>query len=138
MRRELFLQNVNAAAARSNSRLWLDQQAQERLRDLHLQESHVASLLWSTQRQWTVGYNSNCVCQEVMFQLPGRHEYCVEQFLHLWIPYLSVNQDFTDELHGLLLDLRYCLWLFNGDDCADHYVGSRHVQYAIRFGWHQG
>jgi hypothetical protein len=63
-----------------------------------------------------------------MLQLSGRHEYYVEQFLHLWIPYLSILQDFADKVHGLLLDLFYCLWPFNGDDCADHNIGSRHVQ----------
>jgi hypothetical protein len=63
-----------------------------------------------------------------MLQLPGRHEYCVEQLLHLWIPYLSVLQDFTNKVHMLLLDLRYRLWLFNSDDCANHNVGSRHIQ----------
>jgi hypothetical protein len=63
-----------------------------------------------------------------MLQLPDRHEYCVEQFLHMWIPNLSVLQDFTAKVHGLLLDLRYRLWLFNGDDCADHNIGSRHIQ----------
>jgi hypothetical protein len=63
-----------------------------------------------------------------MLQLPGRHEYYVEQFLHLWIPYLSVLLDFADKVHGLLLDLRYRLWPFNGDDCADHNVDSSHVQ----------
>jgi hypothetical protein len=73
-------------------------------------------------------YNSNSVRQEVMLQLLGRHEYCVEQFLHLWIPYLSVLQDLTDKVHKLLLDLHYRLWPFSGDDCADHNVGSCHVQ----------
>jgi hypothetical protein len=63
-----------------------------------------------------------------MLQLPGRYEYCVELFLYLWIPYLSVLQDFTDKVHKLLLDLRYYLWPFNGDDCADHNVSSRHIQ----------
>jgi hypothetical protein len=56
------------------------------------------------------------------------HEYCVEQFLHLWIPYLSVIQDLTDKVHGLLLDLCYRLWPFNSDDCVDHNVDSCHVQ----------
>jgi hypothetical protein len=78
--------------------------------------------------QWVVRYNLNCVLQEVMIQLPGCHEYCVEQFLHLWIPYLSVLQEFADEIHGLLLNLRYHLWPFNGDDYAGHSIGSRHVQ----------
>jgi hypothetical protein len=63
-----------------------------------------------------------------MLQLPGRHEYCIEQFLHLWIPYLSVIQDLANKVHELLSDLCYHLCLFNDDDCADHNVGSRHVQ----------
>jgi hypothetical protein len=75
-----------------------------------------------------VRYDLNCVRQEEMFQLPDHHEYYVEQFLHLWISYLSVLQDFADKIHGLLLDLCYRLWSFNGDDCANHSVGSRHVQ----------
>jgi hypothetical protein len=78
--------------------------------------------------QWAVRYDPNYVRQEVMLQLPGRHEYWVEQFLHLWISYLSVLQDFTDKVHGLLPDLRYHLLPFNGDDYADHSVGSRYVQ----------
>jgi hypothetical protein len=63
-----------------------------------------------------------------MLRLPGRHEYYIEQLLHLWIPYLSVLQDFTDKVHRLLLDLCYHPWPFNGDDCADHDVSSCHIQ----------
>jgi hypothetical protein len=78
--------------------------------------------------EWAVGYNPNYVRQKVMLQLLSRHEYRVEQFLHLWIPHLSVLYDFADKIHGLLLDLRYRFWLFNGNNCADHSFGSRHVQ----------
>jgi hypothetical protein len=62
-----------------------------------------------------------------MLQLPGRHEYCIEQFLHLWISCLSILQDLTDKVHGLLLDFYYSFWPFNGDDYANHSVGSRHI-----------
>jgi hypothetical protein len=75
-----------------------------------------------------IRYNSNYVHQKVMLQLSGHHEYCVEQFLHLCIPYLSILQDLTDKVHGLLLDFRYCFWPFNDDDCADHSVGGCHIQ----------
>jgi hypothetical protein len=63
-----------------------------------------------------------------MLQLPDRHEYYVEQFLHLWVPYLSIFQDLADKIHGLLLDFSYRLWPFNGDDYADYNLGSCHVQ----------
>jgi hypothetical protein len=46
----------------------------------------------------------------------------------MWISHLSVLQDFANKIHELLLDLRYRLWPFNGDDCADHSIGSRHIQ----------
>jgi hypothetical protein len=69
----------------------------------------------------------NYVRQEVMLNLPCRHEYYVEQFLHLWIPYLSILQDLTDKVHGLLLDFCYSFWPFNSDDCANHSVGIRHI-----------
>jgi hypothetical protein len=74
-----------------------------------------------------VRYNPNCVREEVMLQLPSHHECCVEQFLHMWIPYLSILQDLANKLHGLLLDFRYSFWPFSGDDCVDHIVGSRHI-----------
>jgi hypothetical protein len=77
--------------------------------------------------QWAVRYNPNCVRQKVMLQLPSRHEYCVEQFLHLCIPCLSILQDLADKIHGMLLDFHYSFWPFNGDDCADHSVGSCHI-----------
>jgi hypothetical protein len=62
-----------------------------------------------------------------MLQLLGHHEYCVEQFLYLLIPYLSVLQDLANKVDGLLLVFRCSLWPFNDDDCADHSVGSRHI-----------
>jgi hypothetical protein len=74
-----------------------------------------------------IRYNLNCVHQKVMLQLPGHHEYCVEQFLHLWISCLSILQDHADKIHELLFDFRHSFCPFNGDDCADHSVGSCHI-----------
>jgi hypothetical protein len=74
-----------------------------------------------------VRYNPNYVHQEVILYLSGHHEYCVEQFLHLWIPCLSILQDLADKLHEMLLVFRYSFWPFNDDDCADPSVGSHHI-----------
>jgi hypothetical protein len=79
-----------------------------------------------------VRYNPNCVCQDGMLQLFGRHEYCVEQFLHMWIPYLSILQNFADKVHGVLFDLCYRLWPFNGNDCADHQDSDRVAPGLVR------
>jgi hypothetical protein len=37
-----------------------------------------------------------------VLQLPGRHECCVEQLLHLWVSCLSVFENFTNEVYWLL------------------------------------
>jgi hypothetical protein len=75
-------------------------------------------------------YNTNpcCVRQEIMLQLPGHHDYCVQQFLHLWVPCLSILLDLADKVHRLLLDFRCCLRPLHNDCCADYCIGHCYVQ----------
>jgi hypothetical protein len=49
--------------------------------------------------QWTIIYNPNRMHREVMLELPGHHEDHVEKLLNLWVPCLSVFQEFTDKVH---------------------------------------
>jgi hypothetical protein len=73
------------------------------------------------------------VHQEVVLQLPGHHEDCVEQLLNLQIPYLSVLKDLADKVHMLLLDFGSSPWLFNGDDGADYCISGYHR--VARYHW---
>jgi hypothetical protein len=65
--------------------------------------------------------------QEVVLELFGHHKDCVEQFLNLRVPCLSILQDLADIVHGLLFDFRCCFRPFNGDNYADNYVGSYNI-----------
>jgi hypothetical protein len=56
------------------------------------------------------------------------HENCVEQLLHLRVPFLRILKDLADKVHLLLLDFCCGLWPFHNDDCANHGVGSCHIQ----------
>jgi hypothetical protein len=51
----------------------------------------------------------------------------MEQLLNLRVPYLSVLQDLTDKVHGLLFDFCRGFSLFNDNKCADNCVGSYNV-----------
>jgi hypothetical protein len=77
--------------------------------------------------QWPIGYDPNCVRQEVVLQLPSHHENCVEQLLHLRVLCLSILEDFADKVHMFLLDLYRGFRPFNDDDCANHGVGGCHI-----------
>jgi hypothetical protein len=77
--------------------------------------------------QWPIEYDSNNMGQEVVHEIPGRHEDCVEQLLNCRAPCLSVLQDVTDKVHGLLLDFHCGFKPFNGDNYADNCVGSCNV-----------
>jgi hypothetical protein len=65
--------------------------------------------------------------QEVVFELPGRHKDCVEQLLNLRVPCLSVLQDLTDKVHGLLFDFRRDFRPFNDDNSADNCVSRCNI-----------
>jgi hypothetical protein len=62
--------------------------------------------------------------QEVVLELPSRHEDCVEQLLNLRIPCLSVIQDLTDKVDVLLFDFCHGFWPFNDNDGADYYISG--------------
>jgi hypothetical protein len=62
-----------------------------------------------------------------MFEIPSRHEHCVELLLHLWVPCLSVFQDFADKVYWLLFHFRVNFWPFNGNDSAHNCVGGCHI-----------
>jgi hypothetical protein len=65
--------------------------------------------------------------QEVVLQLPSRHEDCSEQLQYLWVPCLSILKYLADNIHRLLLDFRHGLWPFNCDDGADNCIGGGDV-----------
>jgi hypothetical protein len=65
--------------------------------------------------------------QEVVLQLRGHHEDCVEQLLYLWVPCLSILKDLIDKIHRLLLDFHHGLWPFNYDDGTDNCMGGGDV-----------
>jgi hypothetical protein len=56
------------------------------LADLHcpLSDPPCCFLALEDALQWLIRDDLNSVHQEVVFQLPGRHEDCVEQLLNLW------------------------------------------------------
>jgi hypothetical protein len=62
------------------------------LADLHYPLSDVPCCFFALDdmRQWMIRYDSNNVDQEVMLELPGRHEYCLKQLLYLRVPCLSI------------------------------------------------
>jgi hypothetical protein len=66
--------------------------------------------------------------QEVVLELLGHHKYYIEQLLNFEVPCLSVLQDVTDKVHGLLFDFHRGFRTFNSDNHADNYVGSYNVQ----------
>jgi hypothetical protein len=66
--------------------------------------------------------------QDVALELCGRHKDYIEQLLNLRVPYLSVLQDLTDKVHGLLFDFCRSFRSFIGDNCADQCVSSCNVQ----------
>jgi hypothetical protein len=65
--------------------------------------------------------------QEVVLELPGHHQDCVEQLLDLRVPHLSVLQDLADKVHGLLFNFCRGFRPFNDDDCTDNGVGSCNI-----------
>jgi hypothetical protein len=65
--------------------------------------------------------------QEIMLQLPGHHEDCIEQLLCPRVPCLSILKDLADKIHMLLLDFHRGLWPFNYDDSVDNCIGGGDV-----------
>jgi hypothetical protein len=77
--------------------------------------------------QWPIAYNSDHMGQEVVLELPDHHENCVEQLLSLRVPCLSILQDLTNKIHGLLFDFCGGFWPFNDDNGADYCIGGCNV-----------
>jgi hypothetical protein len=68
------------------------------------------------------------VRQEVVLQLPGHHEDCVEQLLNLRVSCLGILKDIADKVHMLLLDFGSSPCPFNSDDGANYCINDCHIE----------
>jgi hypothetical protein len=49
--------------------------------------------------EWELGDNSYLVCLEIMAELSGRDQECIQELLDLWIPSLRLIQDLANEIN---------------------------------------
>lgn len=78
--------------------------------------------------QWVLSNHGHFICLEVLAELSGRNQDCIQELLDLQIPSLGLIQDFTDEIDWALdLVCMSCILSFNNNSCANHLGGCCNV-----------